>query len=223
MRRGTAGLLLLLMLALAAGCGSDNSKQDAAAAARARARARLHARAMATGQRVFAKHCASCHTLAGRVAHPTFIESPIPNLDEVKPRAEYVLERAESGGIDMPSFGSEMSEAQMKAVATYVAEVAGGRVTDSGRADASAVAMGEQVFHANCARCHGIGGDEATNKPPAVYPGTDFNKVKPSRALVLERVTRGITSGEEMPAFGRRLTSAQIQAVAAYVTATAGE
>jgi mono/diheme cytochrome c family protein len=211
--------VLLLVLALAGGCGSDSSKRnDAAAAARARAKAARQARLMAAGRGVFVAKCALCHTIEGRTAHPTFIESPIPNLDEVKPRADYVHDRVESGGFDMPSFSGELSQPQFDAVVAYVAGVAGSRVAVPG-AGAQQLAMGEQVFRGNCERCHAIGGRRATTRP--VYPGTDFNRVKPSEQLVMRQALRGI--GEAMPSFRGRLTRAQLQAVAAYVTTTAGE
>jgi mono/diheme cytochrome c family protein len=216
-RRATA-CVLLLVLALA-GCGSDNSKDDAAAAAaRARARAARQARLMAAGRGVFADRCASCHTIEGRVAHPTFIESPIPNLDEVKPRTDYVHDRVRVGGFDMASFESELSPAEMDAVVAYVAGVAGSRVTDPG-ASTEQLATGEQVFRDNCERCHAIDGRRMTGRP--VYPGTDFNRVKPSERLVMQQALRGIP--ESMPSFRGRLTREQLQAVAAYVTTTAGE
>jgi cbb3-type cytochrome c oxidase subunit III len=209
--------VLLLILALAGGCGSDNSREDAAARARARAAAR-HARLVAAGRPVFVRHCASCHTIEGRVAHPTFIESPIPNLDEVKPRAPYVAERVRSGGYDMPSISGEISEAQFAAVVAYVTEVSGSRVA-APDADAQTLATGESVFRQNCARCHGIDGRRRTTEE--TYAGTDFNLVKPSEQLVMRQILRGIP--EEMPSFRKRLTRAQLRAVAAYVSATAGE
>lgn len=218
MRRATA-CVLLLALALAGGCGSDNSKRDeAAAAARARAKAARQARLMADGRKVFASRCALCHTIEGRIAHPTFIESPIPNFDEVKPKADYVHERVESGGFDMPSIGPELSPAQFDAVVAYVAGVAGSRVADPG-ASTQQLATGEQVFRGNCQRCHAIGGRSLTTRPQ--FPGTDFNRVKPSEQLVMRQALRGIP--EEMPSFRGKLTRAQLQAVAAYVTTTAGE
>lgn len=212
MRRATA-CVLLLILALAGGCGSDNSKDDAAARARAR-----HARLVAAGRPVFVKHCALCHTIEGRVAHPTFIESPIPNLDEVKPRAPYIGQRVRSGGFDMASFDGELSEAQFDAVVAYVADVSGSRVIESD-VDAQTLATGEQVFRQSCQRCHGIDGRRRTSEP--VYPGTDFSLVKPSEQLVMRQILRGIL--DEMPSFRGRLTRDQLRAVAAYVAATAGE
>jgi cbb3-type cytochrome c oxidase subunit III len=218
-RRATA-CVLLLVLALAGGCGGEGSKRDdaAAAAARARARAARQARLVAAGKPVFVKHCASCHTIEGRTAHPTFIESPIPNLDEVKPKEDYVAERADVGGIDMPSLKGEMSQAQFDAVVAYVAGVAGSRVAEPD-ADAQQLAAGEQVFRGNCQSCHSIDGRSRTGRP--TFPGTDFNRVKPGEQLVMRQILRGIP--EEMPSFRGRLSRAQLHAVAAYVTATAGE
>lgn len=217
MRRATA-CVLLLVLALAGGCGNDSSKDDAAAAARARAKAARQARLMAAGRGVFTKQCASCHTMQGRVAHPTFIESPIPNLDEVRLRADYVHDRVRIGGFDMPSFESSLSPAEFDGVVAFVTEVAGSRVVVPD-ADAQQLARGEQVFRDNCERCHSIDGRRATSRP--TYPGTDFNRVKPSERLVMQQALRGIP--EEMPSFRGRLTREQLQAVAAYVTTTAGE
>lgn len=220
MRRATACLLLLAILGLAAGCGSDSSKDDAAAAAAARARAKAarQARLVAAGRGVFIRHCAECHTIEGRVAHPTFIESPIPDLDEVKPEVRYVEDRVDRGGFDMPGFGGQLSRGDFDAVVAYVAGVAGTRVKLSTN-DPVVLSEGEQLFRDNCQRCHSIDGRRANGR--FVYPGTDFNLVKPSEKLIVKQVTRGIV--EEMPSFRDRLSPAQIRAVAVYVTATAGE
>jgi len=217
-------VLLLMGLVLLAGCGSDAAKrqrqQQALAAARARAHAALVARQVTAGRGLFGKHCADCHTIEGHVAHPTFIESAIPNLDEVKPKQEYVVERIDNGGFDMPTLIHELSAQEIEDVAAYVANVSGSRVTDTSSSESSAVTEGQQLFDANCTRCHTLAGHQATNRPQVTFPGTDFDKVRPSQRMVIERVTRGIR--EEMPSFRGRLTAAQIHALAVYVTATAG-
>ncbi|MGN6190071.1 MAG: c-type cytochrome [Conexibacter sp.] len=218
MRRATA-CALLLALALAGGCGSDSSKRDEQAAARARAQAAArHARLVAAGKPVFQRHCALCHTIEGRTAHPTFIESTIPNLDEVKPRAEYIRGRVQGGGFDMPSIVGELRPGELDAVVAYVADVSGSRVARPS-ADAQQLAMGREVFDSHCQRCHGIGGRQMTGRPS--YPGTDFNRVKPNEAFVIRQALRGIQ--ESMPSFRGKLTRAQLHAVAAYITTTAGE
>jgi mono/diheme cytochrome c family protein len=212
--------MLVLVAALAApvvvaGCGSDDAKQEAAA--RARAKAARQARLMAAGKRVFIKNCALCHTLEGRIAHPTFIESPIPNLDEVRPRASYVEERIVGGGIDMGI--SQFPEPTLRAVVAYVAGVAGRKVLDTSGREPEALPLGEQVYRDNCESCHAIDGRKMTGRP--IFPGTDFNKVKPNQRMVRERVLEGAPG--EMPPYRGKLTKEQLHALAVYVTATAGE
>jgi mono/diheme cytochrome c family protein len=208
-------LALVLLLAIG-GCGDDEAKKEAAA--RARAKAALQARLVAVGRKLFVKNCQLCHTIEGRVAHPTFIESPIPNLDEVRPRAEYVVERIHDGGIDMGSF-SGFQGAQLRALVTYITTVAGSRVVDtSAREPPNVVRAGEQIFRDNCESCHGIDGRPMSGQP--LYPGTDFSRVKPSQAMVQERVMEG--AGEEMPSFRGKLSESELYELAVYVTATAG-
>jgi sulfite dehydrogenase len=209
-----------LALGVVAGCGGSSGK-PAGTSARSHpattARPAFSAAQVASGQRVFAKHCALCHSIGDRISHPSFVESPIPNFNTVKPKPDYIRVRVEGGGIDMPTIVSELRPGELQAVVAYVA-TASGRDIDAG-ADASAsVTLGEQVFKANCQSCHSIAGRQATGTP--AYPGTKFEAVRPSAALVMRQVRRGIP--EEMPSFRGKLTDAQIAAVAQYVTMTAG-
>jgi len=66
--------------------------------------------------------CTICHTLAdagsaGEIG---------PNLDELKPSFEQVLNAVTSGVGVMPAFEESLSEAQIQAVARYVSSVTGG-------------------------------------------------------------------------------------------------
>jgi mono/diheme cytochrome c family protein len=76
----------------------------------------------AAGKAVFGSAgCGGCHTLkdagsSGNVG---------PNLDDLKPSEATVAHQVEVGGGAMPAFKSSLSPAQIKAVATYVAAVAG--------------------------------------------------------------------------------------------------
>jgi mono/diheme cytochrome c family protein len=74
------------------------------------------------GAAVFAASCASCHTLAAASASGAVG----PNLDERKPDAARVTAIVTSGGGSMPSFSGSLSEAEIAAVAEYVATNAGG-------------------------------------------------------------------------------------------------
>ena len=76
----------------------------------------------AAGKAVFTSAgCISCHTLADAGATGTVG----PNLDEAKPPAELVVERATNGKGVMPSFKGQLSEQQIQDVAAYVSSVAG--------------------------------------------------------------------------------------------------
>lgn len=220
-RRMLAACLLGLLVTGAVGCGGDSSQSDADAA-RARAQAAAHARQMALGRRVFATHCQSCHTLAGRRYEGEIIEFEAPNLDEVRLNRKYVEQRVETGGPAMASFRGEIPEDGYRAVIAYVTEAAGRSVVDDGDQPADLLAQGKEVFQQNCAGCHAIEGRAANGRP--IYPGTDFTLAKPSERMVVQKVTHGILPEEPMmPSFRGKLTPAQVRAVAAYVTAEAGE
>ena len=78
--------------------------------------------AAAEGKQVFqSAGCASCHTLADAGATGTVG----PNLDQAKPPKALVLDRVTNGKGVMPSFKGRLTPAQIEAVATYVATVAG--------------------------------------------------------------------------------------------------
>jgi len=80
------------------------------------------AAADAAGARVFASAgCGGCHTLkaAGSSGNAG------PNLDDLKPSFDAVKTQVSNGGGGMPSFGSQLSGAQITAVARFVSDRAG--------------------------------------------------------------------------------------------------
>jgi len=73
------------------------------------------------GKAIFTARCGSCHTLAaagtsGKVG---------PNLDQLKPPEATVKTQVINGGGVMPAFKGTLSDAQINAVAKYVADNAG--------------------------------------------------------------------------------------------------
>jgi mono/diheme cytochrome c family protein len=77
---------------------------------------------VAQGKGVFQKAgCASCHTLKDAGASGTVG----PNLDDAKPPKPLVVDRVTNGKGVMPSFKGQLTPAEIDAVATYVATVAG--------------------------------------------------------------------------------------------------
>jgi mono/diheme cytochrome c family protein len=74
------------------------------------------------GKSIFASAgCSGCHTLAAAGSSGTVG----PNLDEAKPTKDLAVDRVTNGQGVMPSFKGQLSDEQIQAVATYVAENAG--------------------------------------------------------------------------------------------------
>jgi len=74
-----------------------------------------------TGKRLFEQNCGSCHVLADAGTKGTVG----PNLDDAKPSKELAIDRVTNGQGGMPSFKGQLSDAQIEAVASFVAENAG--------------------------------------------------------------------------------------------------
>src|SRR5207302_551315 len=84
-----------------------------------------------------------------------------------------------------------------------------------GKAVGGDASHGKQLFNQKCAGCHTL---TAAGTSGTVGPNLD--QLKPPEARVVTQVTNG---GAQMPAFKGRLTAAQIQAVAKYVSSVAGK
>jgi cbb3-type cytochrome c oxidase subunit III len=73
------------------------------------------------GKSIFSANCASCHTLKAAGATGTVG----PNLDQLKPSFPIAQHQVEVGGGVMPAFKGTLSQAQIDAVAKFVADSAG--------------------------------------------------------------------------------------------------
>lgn len=78
--------------------------------------------ASAEGEQIFATSCAGCHTFAAADASGQVG----PNLDQTKPSKALALDRVTNGRAGMPAFEGQLSPEEITAVATYVADNAGG-------------------------------------------------------------------------------------------------
>jgi mono/diheme cytochrome c family protein len=83
---------------------------------------------------------------------------------------------------------------------------------------AKLMSTGAKVFAKNCNSCHAMLNRPRT-APTFELPPPSFNDVEPTLAYVKSRVTSG---GIDMQSFSGELTPFQIDAVATYVTETAG-
>lgn len=192
------------------------------------------------GKQLFIRACAGCHTLADAGTSGTIG----PNLDDafaqaradgmtsatftqvVAQQIRWPIEQTSTGAPGMPGpdgpngtlplcddvepnrFCVDDRDQAVDDIAAYVGAVAGTGVTAEKPTD------GKSVFTASCGSCHALSDAGTTG---AVGPSLDDSK--PSKALVVDRVTNGQGA---MPSFKDSLDQQQIDAVADYVAGAAG-
>jgi mono/diheme cytochrome c family protein len=191
------------------------------------------------GKDLFTEHCGSCHTLADAGTQGTigpnldnaFRQSREDGLGEatiesvVRGQIAYPVEEPTTGSPGMPKDIVTGDDAD--SVAAYVAAVAalpvsggggtttgggGGTTTGGGGGEAS----GKDIFtSAGCVSCHTLAAAGATGTV-----GPNLDDAKPPKDLVVERVTNGAGA---MPSFKDQLSEEQIQAVADFVSSSAGK
>jgi cbb3-type cytochrome c oxidase subunit III len=190
------------------------------------------------GEELFRQQCGSCHTLAAAGTVGTIG----PNLDDAfaadreQGFEESSIQQVVAGQIQFPVEGSVNAEGQyvtstgdpampadlvtgddVDNVAAYVASVAGvpGAKPPPPPPGGGQAADGKSVFTANCAGCHTLADADTTGTV-----GPNLDQSQPPKALVVDRVTNGAGA---MPPFKGTLSNAEIQAVADYVSASAGK
>jgi cbb3-type cytochrome c oxidase subunit III len=223
-RVAIAGAGLAAAALLAAGCGTGGIANSA------------QRPDTQNGQQLFTSNCGSCHTLAAAGTSGTIG----PNLDnafaaDVKQGfsqtsiENLVLDQIRLGSGELATYTTNEKftvQTPMPAnivkgqdaidVAAYVASVAGSGGFSTTGSTASAGTNGAAIFKsAGCSGCHTLAAAGATGTV-----GPNLDQLKPSMAIVVKQVTNG---GAIMPAFKGKLTAAQIQAVAKYVSSSAGK
>jgi cbb3-type cytochrome c oxidase subunit III len=199
--RGPAAILALFAALVAAGCGTGGIAKSADAD---------------RGKQLFLAKCAGCHTLSAAGTHGTVG----PNLDDAfgydrrQGFKQATIEQVVRDQIELARFGMPANLVRGKdadAVAAYVAQVAGNPSAGGGKQATS----GKDIFTANCGSCHTLVDAGTSGKV-----GPNLDQLKPSFARAQRQVTNG---GAVMPAFKGKLTTAQIKAVAKYVSSVAGK
>jgi mono/diheme cytochrome c family protein len=234
-RVGVLGAGLVAVALLAAGCGTGG----VASAGGQRPDTQ-------NGQQLFTQSCGACHTLAAAGTSGTigpnldnafaasraegFADSSIENvvLDQIRlgsgqvatyTSSKYFVEHclppnsAKCYGTPMPA--NIVTGQNAIDVAAYVAQVAGAGGFTTSSSFASLGTDGEAIFKgAGCAGCHTLAAAGASGTV-----GPNLDQLKPPTAAVVTQVTNG---GGVMPSFKGKLSTAQIQAVAQYVSSSAG-
>ncbi len=104
-----------------------------------------------------------------------------------------------------------MAFAVLAAVFFIEAPMASGKPENASITSATNLS-GEELFKANCARCHGNNGEGG--KGPNLTTEKKKAKWKDSDAKLVNKITKG---GFIMPSFGKKLSAAEIKSIAAYV------
>jgi mono/diheme cytochrome c family protein len=151
------------------------------------------------GSAVYAESCATCHGADGHGGAG-------PNLStEALPRDD-LMDVVTEGKGTMPGFGDQLSVAELEAVVTFVEELAAAPPDTS---EPSLVAIGADLFSANCVRCHGQ--DASGGFGPAL-------KYSPLTDVELVSV---VNNGRgNMPSFSEILSSSDTTALVAYLAST---
>jgi cbb3-type cytochrome c oxidase subunit III len=168
------------------------------------------------GKKLFQEKCAGCHALAAVGSSSTIG----PNLDDAFASdrkqgyeevtiQQVVRQQIQLAGGKMPA--NLVKGADADDVSAFVAASAG----VPGQGGGANATSGKDIFTANCGSCHTL-----ANAGTSGTVGPNLDDLKPALARVVRQVTNG---GAIMPAFKGKLTDAQIQAVAKYVSSSAGK
>jgi len=192
-----------------------------------------------SGGQLFTCACGNCHTLSaagtsGDIgpnldnAFAADVEEGYPQsvienvvLDQIRlgsgPIATYRTVENGKGLTSQTTMPANILKGQdARDVAAYVASVAGQGGFTTGGGFASLGTDGAAIFKgAGCAGCHTLAAAGATGTT-----GPNLDQLKPAMDIVVRQVTNG---GAVMPAFKGKLSPAQIQAVAKYVSSSAGK
>lgn len=180
--------------------------------------AALNQYAVSAGGAVFMTWCAQCHGsgAAGAKGYPNLLDDDWLWGGDMEAIHHTIANgvRNEEGDdprySEMPAFGRDelLEKGDIEAVVNYVMSLSGTPM------DAGQVAAGAVVFADNCASCHGEDGtgdrdQGAPNLADAIWLyGGDY----PTLIETVSNARFGV-----MPAWGPRLSEAQIRAVSAYV------
>ena len=197
----------------ASGCGAEGSAPRPDDAAKAATEARY-----AEGLQAFGQYCALCHGIdatgyvadhAPSLVSPTFLESA---TDEQIARGI----REGRPGTAMAAYGKihggPLEDATIDAIIVYLRDGGPMRIPLPRTPIAGNEAHGEDVYTANCQRCHGTRTDRGT----AVHLANVMLLAAASDAFLRHAVVHG-RPGTPMPAFRGVLREADIDDVVAYL------
>ncbi len=172
----------------------------------------------ARGAELFAQDCAGCHGPNGAGDGPAsaWLHPAPKDLTEHRFTTEDLTLALWAGveGTAMPAW-RDYSRDEMSDVAAFVAGL--GQQGEGPEIPDDLLTLGEEVYQARCAQCHGDNGfgDGFAADSFAIRP-TNFHAEQPSYVASTEALREGV-DGTRMARWDDELTDAELTAVAAYV------
>lgn len=214
-RRPAAGYAALLLgLAVVAGLYAIITGTGGASAAPNQAQ-----QGIAEGHTLFVQNCSSCHGLdaQGTSQAPSLIGAGAAAVDFQMSTGRMP---AKEPGAENPRKPVTFSQADIYAIAGYIASLGGGPSipsADQTSANGADTALGSQLFSANCAQCHGFSGSGgALTYGKSAPPMTGSTPTQIYEAM--------LTGPEAMPVFGDgAISPAAKRDIIAYITQTRSE
>ncbi len=178
--------------------------------------AELNGFAVNAGAALFRANCSQCHGAgaAGARGFPNLLDDDWlwgGSIEEIAYTIDHGVRNEQDGDArfsEMPAFGDILTPEEVSAVVAYVRQISG----QDG--DAALAGEGATVFADNCSACHGEDGKGmrdvgAPNLTDAIwlYGGDEATLTE-----TVQKARYGV-----MPAWGKRLSDADVNALAAYV------
>jgi len=181
----------------------------------------LHRYGFSRGGAVFRAHCSQCHGsgAAGAKGYPNLLDDDWlwgGSMEAIAYSVRHGIRNetdAETRYSEMPAFGEILEEGDIDAVVEYVASLS----TDA--FDGDLAELGAVIFEENCASCHGenAGGDIEQGAPDLADAIWLYGGDRETLNATVTYSRFGV-----MPAWGQRLSEADIRAVSTYVHALGG-
>lgn len=181
----------------------------------------LHRYAVARGGSVFRAQCSQCHGsgAAGAVGYPNLLDSDWlwgGDIDNIALSVTHGIRNdtdEDARYSEMPAFRDLLDKAETRAVVEYVVSLSAPEF------DETLAAAGAPVFADNCASCHGAEatGDRELGAPNLADAIWLYGGDRATLTQTVQDARFGI-----MPAWGQRLSDADVRAVSVYVHALGG-
>jgi cytochrome c oxidase cbb3-type subunit 3 len=177
----------------------------------------LHRYAVARGDAVFAAQCSQCHGAgaAGNPGYPNLLDNDWlwgGTLEQVAYTINHGIRNetdADAHWSEMPAFGEILEPSEIATLVAYIPSLRNGGGSEKGAV----------LFADNCASCHGETGlgDTDMGAPNLADAIWLYGGDKDSLTDTITNARYGV-----MPAWGQRLSEADVRAVATYVHSLGG-